>query len=221
VQIVGAYHGLFGMRPALAVPRPAVGGSAGRLAARVRRALSQRAATSAGKDGAGLMPDVDIWGQDDRTDRAIELLTRGQAAKRDADGRIVPRHRYSRHFSHVAGFLIDQAWGSLSETVTMSKRRDESSRRTTVTVTIEVRMPDGTSWVQEGVTTSGEDSFDWYGLAACRALLHYVDDGGEPMAPDAVIEMLEDQALKAWRLLESPPPSVQAEASPDTIDTVC
>lgn len=138
----------------------------------------------------------DIWREDTRTDRAIELL-RICAAKTDSDGAVIPSHRYSRNFKHVAEHLRDLVWDSQSETVTIDTSREPNGRVTTVT--IEVTLSSGETWEQVGVVQSGEDSYDWHALAACRALLQYIRDDGEPMSPDEVISMLEERRTNALR----------------------
>lgn len=132
----------------------------------------------------------DIWREDARTDRAIELLNL-LGAKTDADGNVVPRHRYSRNFERVANHLRDLAWNSDREDVRIVQERDPDTRTSTVTVTVRVVVK-GEEWEQQGVVTSDEGAFDWPALAACRALLHYTHDDGTPMTPDEVIAMLEN-----------------------------
>lgn len=145
------------------------------------------------------MNGPECWREDARTDRAIELL-RLCAAKTDASGKVVPRHRYSRHLGAVAERLQDLSWRSRSELVTMALLRHGDGRPTTVRVEIEVEDADGNVWEQTGTVTSDEDSYCWYALAACRALLHYARDDGTPMTPDEVIALLEkrrDEAMRA------------------------
>jgi hypothetical protein len=145
---------------------------------------------------------MDVWGEDDRTDRAIELL-RWLAAKTNAEGRVVARHRYSRSFRHVAPFLVDiQDWRARSEVVRISTVRDPDSTRATVTVEIDVQGPDGRGWSQTGVVTSDEASYDWHALAACRALLSYVDHDDQPMTPDAVFALLEAERASMLAVMQ-------------------
>jgi hypothetical protein len=135
----------------------------------------------------------DIWREDARTDRAVELTMLGRA-KTDAQGEVVARHRYSRNPEYILPELLDLSWGSQSETITITMQRDPGQKsHTTVTVTVEVVEKDGTIWEQEGTASSGEHAYSWHALAACRALLNYARDDGEPMSPDETIAMLEDR----------------------------
>lgn len=144
------------------------------------------------------MSDNDIWREDARTDRAIELTMLG-GAKTDVQGEVVARHRYSREPEYVLPELLDLSWGSQSETVTITMQRDPDKKRpTTVTVTVEVVEKDGTIWEQEGTASSDEGAFSWHALATCRALLNYSRDDGEPMSPDETIAMLEDRR-RQWK----------------------
>lgn len=130
------------------------------------------------------MNDRDVWGDDARTDRAIEHF-KLFAAKTDADGRVVARCRYSRNFGRVAEHLTHIRWDSRSEIVTIERTAGR------VTVAISVVERDGSEWEQEGTAGRDDEAYCWYALAACRALLNFVDDDGEPMTPEAVLDMLE------------------------------
>ena len=136
------------------------------------------------------MSAQDVWGEDARTDRAIEHF-HVFAAKTDADGRVVARHRYSRSFERVAHFLMGITWGSQSETVTI----ETCGGQTTVHISVVDR--DGREWEQEGTAGREDGAYSWHALAACRALLNYVGDDGETMPPDAVVAMLEKQRADA------------------------
>jgi hypothetical protein len=142
--------------------------------------------------------DHDIWREDARTDRAVELTMFGRA-KTDADGEVVARHRYSRKSEYILPELLDLSWDSQSETVTITSARHHGEKpHATVTVTVEVVEKDGTIWEQEGTVSSDEDAYSWHALAACRALLNYSRDDGEPMTPDETIAMLEERR-RQWR----------------------
>lgn len=131
-----------------------------------------------------------MWDEGAVTDRAIELLNIC-AAKTDADGNVVPRHRYSRCFKHVATHLKDLEWAPQSETVTIALTRGA------VTVSIVVTNKDGSYWEQEGTAGISDGAYDWYALATCRALLNYTTDDGETMTEEQVIAMLEGQRRAA------------------------
>ena len=142
---------------------------------------------------------TDHWQEDARTDRAIELL-RGCRAKTNADGEVVPAHRYSRNYKHIAAFLSRlEVGGRGTDTVTISCSRFVEDGRSVAKViaTFDITDGKGNEWTQEGVACSDEKSADWYALALCRAFLQYSKDDGTPMTPDEVITMLEAQRAES------------------------
>lgn len=133
---------------------------------------------------------MDTWGDDERTNTAIEHL-RLMAAKIGADGMVVPRHRYTRSLERVTGFLETLVWAPRYQRFSLEHRMEDG--RTVVTATIEVESQDGASWTQKGIVSSGEGFYSWDAMAVCRALLNYTDDDDEPMTPDQVLAMFERQ----------------------------
>lgn len=130
----------------------------------------------------------DTWQDDVRTNTAIELLY-GRAAKTDVDGRVVPRHRYTRQSERVFRLVGMMIYAPRYQSFTLTQ--DRRSEKTTTTARIEVEMEDGTSWLQEGVVSSDEGFYDGDAMAISRAVLQYTDDDDEPMTPDQVPAMLE------------------------------
>lgn len=134
-----------------------------------------------------------MWGEDARTDRAIELLQLC-AAKTNKVGEVVPRHRYSRSLraaAYAAMWNLDPYGHSA-----FSLRREQRGARWVMVCTIE--GPDGYGWTQTGECGSDEAVYDSSALAICRALLHYTEDeDAEPMSEAAVIAMLEENRARA------------------------
>jgi hypothetical protein len=140
------------------------------------------------------MSDDDIWREDARTDRAVELTMLGRA-KTDADGEVVARHRYSRSLKHAiveATWNIDP-WGKRSFTL----RREDRGGIWVMICEIEGQQ----DWEQYGECRSDEDAYDHSALAICRALLDFGAEDDKTMTPDQVIAMLEEQRRRWTDLL--------------------
>jgi hypothetical protein len=78
----------------------------------------------------------DTWGDDERTNIAIEHLHL-MSAKTDKDGRVVPRHRYTRREEHLIGFLGTLAWAPRYQRFCLTQ--DRQGAQTTVTAEISAR----------------------------------------------------------------------------------
>lgn len=137
----------------------------------------------------------DIWREDARTDRAIELL-KICMAKTDETGAVVPSRRWSRS-NQVAVFLMETAhdfFGPADVTMSGASPEDPVYR-----VTIDGRWMRGAGeviWHQEGEATLS-DGYNPMALAACRALLQYDGEDGELLTPDETVAMLEAQRQDA------------------------